>query len=59
MKTNINSPKKLSKKDKLAACLIFAVANFKNQPIMGSDGKMTTWHQWFKDVLKDNGYAMK
>lgn len=45
----------------LANCVLFALGAFKNKPLF--DGrtdapqKVTTWHAWFKEVLRDAGYG--
>jgi len=44
----------------LAECVLFAINNFKNKPIVDNDSlKMTTWHTWFKESLEKAGFKLK
>ena len=43
----------------LAACVLFAVNNFPNRPIVDTGtNKMTTWHAWFRESLEGVGIKL-
>jgi hypothetical protein len=42
----------------LANCVIFALRSMRNKPMYDGQKKaMTSWHDWFRQTLRDTGFG--